>query len=271
MSDRTQTLALITGGSSGIGLALAHEFARRRYDLLLVSNQQQALEDARATLERSYGIRCHILYLDLTAADAAQCIYDHCRARELTVDVLVNNAGMLVFSEAVKVPADKVNAILQLHIHTPTLLCRHFGAEMAARRSGHILNVSSISSVMPYPGISLYGPTKTYLRYYSRALRSEMRLDSVYVTCLIPGATVTGLYDPERVNIELAVRLGVMLPADYVATRAVRALLRNKAECVPGLLNKLTMVVMPLIPRWAIDAIARHSSLLRRGHSALAQ
>jgi short-subunit dehydrogenase len=77
------------------------------------------------------------------------------------------------------------------------------------------------------------------MRYFSHALRSEMKLYNVNVTCLIPGATETGLYDPNRVNLTLAKELGVMQTADVVAKKGIDAMFKNKAECIPGWLNKL--------------------------------
>ncbi len=257
--------ALITGGSSGIGLAIAHELAKRGYSLVLVSNQPESLAECKAKLEKTHNSPCHTLCVDLSLPGVTDTILKYCDDRQLEVDVLVNNAGFMMFSEVADAPAEKVEAIVNLHMVTPTLLCRAFGSRMKRNRHGFILNVSSISAVMPYPGISLYGPTKTYLRYFSQALRSEMKEYGVRVTCLIPGATATPLHDAEKVNIPLAMKLHVMHSAEYVASRAVRALFRNKAECVPGFLNKLIMLVVPLVPTWLIELINHRTSWLKKG------
>ena len=82
--------------------------------------------------------------------------------------------------------------MLQLHVVTPSLLCSRFARDMRARRSGHILVVSSISAWRDFPGISYYGSSKKYLRGFARALRSELSVYGVNVTCLAPGATATG-------------------------------------------------------------------------------
>jgi short-subunit dehydrogenase len=266
---KPSSIALITGGSSGIGLAIAHLLAKRGYSLLLVSNQAEELEKCRAAIEASHRVTCLTLFKDLTAASSAQEVFDFCAKEGLQVDVLVNNAGILVFSEVVDAPVARVNALLQLHIHTPVMLCRLLGAEMAERRSGHILNVSSISAVMPYPGISLYGPSKTFIRFFTRALRTELRQQGVEVCCFIPGATETALYDPARVNLKLAKRLGVMHTAEFVAKRGIEALFSGRSECVPGWLNKVTVALLPLVPQAAIALIHRHTDLIRKGNVAL--
>ncbi len=262
-------MALITGGSSGIGLALAHTLAERGYSLLLVSNQQDALEQCKTSIEKRYSVNCHIFFSDLSKPDAAQKVFDFTRKQNIEVEVLVNNAGILVFSETVEAPIEKINSILHLHVHTPTLLCRLLGNEMKQRKHGYILNVSSISAVMPYPGISIYGPSKTYMRYFTRALRSEMKIYGVPVSCLIPGATATALYNPDKVNLKLAMKLGVMHSPEVVARKGVRALFKNKAECIPGLLNKITVGLLPVIPKGLIYLIHKHTHLLEKGKSGL--
>lgn len=269
MKDNSNPFVLITGGSSGIGLALAHAFAARKYNLLLVSNQTDVLDECKSTFESIYGVKCNIFNVDMIAKDSALRIFEFAQTHAPDIEILVNNAGMLVFSEVVETPLVKLEAILQLHIQTPSALCKLFGEKMKANRKGHILNVSSISAVMPYPGISLYGPSKTYMRYFSRAFRSEMKLYNVNITCLIPGATETGLYDPNRVNLTLAKQLGVMQTADVVAKKAVDALFKNKAECIPGWLNKLTVISLPWIPSFVIEMINRHSTILQKGNKAL--
>lgn len=269
MSNATNITALVTGASSGIGLAIARELAQRGYGLLLVSNQQQALESCCAELSATYKVPCRYFFADLTAPDAAQQVYDFCHREGLNISILVNNAGMLLFNEIVEAPPEKIQAIIQLHMYTPTMLCRLFGADMKQQRAGHILNVGSISAVLPYPGISIYGPTKTYLRYFSRALRGEMKLYNVSVTCVLPGATETALYDPNKVNLKLATQLGVMHPAAFVARRAVKSMLRGRAECIPGWLNKLTVALMPWLPMWMIHQIHRRTQLLATGKEVL--
>lgn len=244
--------ALITGGSSGIGLAIANELAERGYNLLLVSNQPENLRLCQEDLSGTYDIVCDTLEIDLTQTNSAIEVHEFCQTNKIEVEILVNNAGMLLMSEVVMAPPETLSKIIQLHVHTPTLLCHIFGSQMKAKKHGHIMNVSSISSVMPYPGISLYGPTKTFLRYFTRAFRTEMKSYGVNVSCLIPGATITALYDLSNVNVTLAKNLGVMHTPQFVARKAVRGMMRNQAVITPGILNKLILVFMPLIPPFVI-------------------
>ena len=128
---------------------------------------------------------------------------------------------------------------------------------MEKNQTGYILNVSSISAVMPYPTISLYGPTKAFLRQFTRALRSELQGTGVSVLCLLPGATATALHDAGGVNMLLAMRLGIMKKPEYVAKAGVTALFKKRAVCIPGLLNKIIIRFMFLIPDFLIQFIHR--------------
>lgn len=246
-------VALITGGSSGIGLAIAYELAAKGFSLLLASNQPDALLDCKKAIEKRYAVTCHIIDIDLSVPESAFELYNYIQQMQFEVDVLVNNAGILIFSDLTDTSPEKIYQLLQLHVVTPTLLCRLFGKNMKERKKGFILNVSSISAVMPYPAISVYGPSKSYIRYFSKALRHEFKSYGVKVTCLMPGPTATALYHPDKVNISLAMRLRLMHRPEYVAQQGIKALMKGHAECVPGLLNRLMVKIVPLLPPLAIQ------------------
>ena len=247
--------ALVTGASSGIGWHIAKELAARGYGIVAVSNQGEQLSDLRSELEASYQINVRILDLDLAGKNAATKVFAFCQENKLEIEVLVNNAGMVVYGDVVGTDVEQVRAITNLHMHTPVLLCRLFGREMYENQKGYILNVSSISAVMPYPTIPLYGPTKAFLRKFTRALRYEMNTRNVNVSCLLPGATATALHDPEKVNFRRAIRLGVMKRPEDVAKAGVKALFNNRSVRIPGILNKLVVCFFPLIPPVLIGCI----------------
>ncbi len=254
--DQTGNFALVTGACSGIGLHISKILAGKGYNILGVSNQSDGLSKLKADLERSYEISVITLDIDLAQEDSAANLHSFCIENKLPIEVLVNNAGMLVYGETAKVDPAKASSILNLHVTTPVMLCRLFGEQMVAQNKGYILNVSSISAVMPYPTISLYGPSKAFLRHFTRAIRTEMKPHGVIVTCLIPGATDTSFYDDTGFSIGNN-RKGLSKSPEYVATAAVKALFRNRSVCIPGVLNKLIVRLLPLLPYSIISAIYR--------------
>jgi short-subunit dehydrogenase len=134
---------------------------------------------------------------------------------------------------------------------------------MIRQGKGYILNISSITAKMPYPGISVYAPTKAFLRHYTRALRTEMKPYGVNVTCLIPGAVSTSLYGTDKYN-KLSLRiLGLMKTPENVASAGIRALFSNRSECMPGFLNRMIFFLLPLIPHSLISMINKRASMAR--------
>jgi uncharacterized protein len=259
--ENREKYALITGASSGIGLHLAEELAKKGYSLVAASNQPAQLDDLKKRLEERYNVSVVTLNIDLALENSAQMVFDFCSEKNLEIEVLINNAGILVYGEIAGIEYSKVKTILTLHMVTPALLCRLFGEVMVRREKGFILNVSSISAVMPYPRISLYGPTKAFLRHFTRALRTEMKPKGVNVTALIPGATLTALYDTNNLNTPLLIKLGIMKKPDVVANAGIRALFKNNAECIPGCLNKFLVVLLPLVPHFIISFLNKRVRL----------
>jgi len=255
-------IALITGGSSGIGYSIAKEFAKRGYDLILASNQEKRLTEVCNELTTQYKVHAQPFFIDLAESGAAQKLYDWCQKEQIKVEILVNNAGIFVFGEVVETDPAKVQQMITLHTTTPALLCTLFGKDMKQRRNGHILNISSLAAFMPYPGISLYSSTKNFLKSFSRSLRTEMIDYNVNVTCICPGAVSTQLFELSDADHKKAINWGVMMPADKLARLAVDAMFRKKALSVPGFINRIFLIIIYLVPQSIILLIRRYSRFL---------
>ena len=130
--------ALITGASSGIGRHISKELAQRGYPIIAVSNQPQQLVNLKKEMESTFPMSVHTFNMDLCQEGAAKKVFEYCESNHLEVEVLVNNAGMLVIGEAVTVDYSKAASILQLHVNTPALLCQLFGKKMAECRNRDI-------------------------------------------------------------------------------------------------------------------------------------
>lgn len=248
--------ALITGASSGIGYAYAEALADRGYNLVIVSNETEALHEKAELLEQHYKVDVLPLYADLATAGAAEALYRACKQKALEIEILINNAGMFYFKPFMEERASLSEKMLYLHVLTPTQLCYYFGKEMKERRHGYMLNMSSLSAWTPYPGIALYASTKRYLRNFSRALRSELHDYGVQVAVVCPGAVATNLYNLDDKLKKLAIRLGIMMRPEQLAEKGIRTLLGGRAISIPGTLNKIVLPLLPLLPdcliRWSL-------------------
>jgi uncharacterized protein len=256
--------ALVTGACSGIGLAISRELAGRGYPLVLVSNQEEALRAVADALAAEYGVGTYPVAMDLATPEAAALLHDEVQQRGIEVDVLVSNAGILLFGEVATVDPAQANTLMQLHMVTPSLLCTYFGADMRARRHGYILFMSSISANRAYPGIAHYGSSKSYLRSFATSLREELRPWGVKVTCVMPGAVATNLYGHTNVPVQTAVKYKVMMTPEDVARKAMKAMFRGKANLIPGAMSKVANAAMCYTPRPLIRFIQDHTSFLPR-------
>lgn len=245
--------ALITGASSGIGRHYAAELAKRGYDIIAVSNQPTELESTAEELCTTYGVKVHTMCIDLAQSDAALNIFNHCIEQGWGVDVLVCNAGMLLFSTLVNTDPQRLSTIINLHCTTTTLLCRYFGERMKEQGGGKILLMSSSTAWLPYPTISHYAATKAYLKSFGSSLWYELHRYGVSVTLVFPGAVDTPLYNLSDKLRRRFVALGVMMRAETIAKRGVRAMMRGRRRVTPGLFTKFVVVVCALLPARLLD------------------
>ena len=240
--------ALVTGATSGMGLEYCRQLAQRGHNLVMVSNQQELLDTLPSQISRQYNVHVTPRYQDLAAPAAAQQLYDWCCVEGLQIDILINNAGMFFFHELTPDYADRAEAMLSLHMLTPTRLCLLFGEQMKRRRHGYIVNVSSLTAQIPAPGITIYAATKAYLKSYSKSLYFEMRPYGVGVTTVLPAAIATPLYSIKPATLSRLTRLGIVRTPQWMVRRALRGMFRKRHYVKPGLMNYLVPILIKLLP-----------------------
>ena len=272
----TRLTALVTGASSGIGSHYADRLALRGCNVLLISNQAEQIRETAACIASKYGYADRSsrpgnretehretgsgtlserpwvmgLYKNLAEPEAARELWEFCRDNAITVDILINNAGIFFFKDTVECAPEKVLTILNLHIVTATMLCRYFGEDMKKRKKGYILNMSSISVHTPFPGISLYTATKSYIRTFTKALHYEMKEYGIKVLAVSPGAVATDLYSLPPHLQKLGVRLGIIYRPGRLADKALNKLAKGKTEFIPGFVNRFYKPFFALLPGW---------------------
>ena len=246
--------ALVTGGSSGIGRKYAEVLAQDyHYDLLIVSIQQQELEDTKKEIEGLYGVKVQTLYQNLAEADAAEKVYQFCEKEKIEVEVLINNAGLLNFDAFARVPSAKIETLLMVHVVTMTKLCRLFGTDMIARQKGYILNMSSMSAWMAMPSIQVYTASKAYVLSFSKALWYEFRPHKVRVLAVTPGSTDTGLLPFSPTFGKMLRWAGITMAPEKLVKRALKVLFkRRKKRCMPGAWNYIIVPIINHLPDWMV-------------------
>lgn len=257
-NTKEKSFALVTGGSSGIGYAYAEEWARKEYNILIVSNQDDLNAEAQEKLQAQFPhLRIVTRYQDLTLPDAAQELYDYCVHEHFEIEVLVNNAGMFYFGAAVEKPMALSHKMMMLHCTTPADLCVLFGKAMKERGRGYILNASSITAFMSFPTIAVYQASKSYLLKFSKGIHYELSHYGVKVCCVCPGAVDTDLYNlPVKMRKRLRA-VGVMLSPEQIARRGVRATLHGRKVKIPGLINYFFLFLCFLLPGFVINLVKK--------------
>ncbi len=269
--------ALVTGAGTGIGRCYALRLANLGYNLILAGLTRETLEavreeilttrptaDAgkapqtdRPTIATGRDVR--VLTIDLARIEASDELYAAVRAMGIEVDVLVNNAGIFSFRDMLQTPPERVERMILLHDMTLSKNCLAFGADMAARGRGWILNMSSFSIWMPFPGMALYTATKAYVRTFSVAFAKEMAERGVRVTAVCPAGVATDLYGLTPHWQRIGLRLGVLISADSCARRALGALWRGKRTIVPDWWNRAFIPICKILPMWLLRPLRRYT------------
>lgn len=252
--------ALVTGACSGIGLAIAGKLASLGYNIVIADIDGDRLGRVESDLRERHGVSVRGFEADLSRRESAGMLHDWCAKEQIAPLILVNNAGIFSYNDIVKTNTDKIETMLGLHVMNTTMLCRLFGADMARRGRGYILNLSSYSMWMPWPGLSLYSATKGYIRNFSKAISYEMRESGVGVTTVLPAGVTTGLYGlPENLQ-SLGRNLGILLTPERTAEVSLVAMFRRRRQYVPGFLMRLVLPLVKVMPAWAVR-FARRKTL----------
>lgn len=252
-----QHFALVTGASSGIGLEFARQLAQKGYNLLIVSNEEKIREVAKKITDEA-PIEVIPIVMDLSRQESARELYEYARAQELEVEVLVNNAGVYHDKDILDDSEAFTALIMNLHMHTPAMLCYLFGQDMRSRGKGYILNVCSVTSKMAAQRLGTYGGTKAFLSHFTRALHIELKAYGVHVTDVSPGAVDTGLYSIRPWMTKAGKALGIIVSPERLAKRGLRALFHGRAKTtIPTIFWQVLSFIILLIPTCVLRLIRR--------------
>ncbi|MGA2165331.1 MAG: SDR family oxidoreductase [Solirubrobacteraceae bacterium] len=240
---------LVTGASSGIGAAIAHELAARGHSVTLVARREERLVSIAAQLASTHGVRAEAVRCDLTDPVARASLADRLQALGLRVDVLVSNAGIGTHGRLVELNPSKEVEQVQLMCEACVELCRVFAPTMVVRRSGAVLIVASLSAFQPVPNTATYGAAKAFLLSFGEALHAELRPLGITVSTLCPGPVRTEIFNAdEKHPSERVFPAPAWLTAQRVARDAVDGLAHNRRVIVPGYINRLLAKSGRLIP-----------------------
>ncbi len=232
---------LITGASSGIGRDLAREFAKKKYDLVIVARSLDKLNELKSELETDYKVNVKNEIADLSFEENCIKLYENNK----DIGILVNNAGFGEFGEFVDTNLEKELNLIKTNITAVHILTKLYLKDMVEKNEGIILNVSSIAGNMPGPLMSSYYASKAYVLRLSEGIREELKRkkSKVQISVLQPGPVNTNFNNVANVKFNLKGKT-----SQYVAKYTVDKLLKGKFNIVPGNDVKLAKFFAKIVP-----------------------
>ena len=252
--------ALVTGGSSGMGLEYVRMLAQRGYNVIIVALFQNETDAVASEMRQTHpDLDFLSIGIDLSTVEAPKKVYDKVKEQRpnAEVEVLINNAGLLHARHFRNISPAQVSSIIMVHNHATAMLCSYFMPAMLERRKGYVMNISSLAAWFPFPFLTTYASTKSFTRIFTRALRTECRKTGVNVCSIYFGAVDTPLVGLTPKLSRIARHLGVMIRPETAARKALNMMFRGRSGRIPGLVNKIAWLVAPLLRPSLIGPIER--------------
>src|SRR5436305_11218140 len=224
-------VTLITGASAGIGAALARVFAAHRHEVVLVARREQILSKLADDIVASGGTRPLVLRADVARIDASRRIAEALAAMGVEPDNVVNNAGFGLVGQAATLDRGEQLAMIDLNVRALTDLSLAFTPSLE-RRQGGILNVASVASFLPGPGMAVYYASKAFVLSFSEALHRELAPKGVRVTVLCPGPVATEFQARAGMSLNGIPQFALVSP-EAVAKDAYRGLKEGRRVVIP--------------------------------------
>jgi short-subunit dehydrogenase len=246
--------ALVTGASSGIGLAYARALRRRGTKIVLVARREDRLR--KLAEELGGGESAVVLPADLTASSGVAELVQAVRERGLRIELLVNNAGMGHTDRFAEQRPEVIEEMLDLNIKALVHLTRAFLPDMLARGGGSIVNVASNAAFQPVPFLTVYAATKAFVLSFTEGVAEEVRGSGVRVQALCPGITATEFLDVAETHSGLLVRRMPLMTAEQVVEASLAGLDRGRVRVIAGFANRALATVQRFVPNVIVRRVS---------------
>lgn len=248
MSIPGDQFALITGGSSGIGKALAHELASRKVNILIVALDTPELYEVTDELRQKYQVKVNCFGIDLTQEEAPKHVFEWCRESGYKVGILINNAGFGRGGLFENTCIEEYYQMMRLNNQASVGLTYYFLPELKALPKAYILNLSSMEATLPLPYKTVYTGTKNFIYAFSLALREELKFGQVKVSVLCPGPVLTNKDGLKRLKAQGGRSQALLLMPEQVAKYAIPRMLKGQRVLIPGKLPWVIVKLLKLFP-----------------------
>jgi len=189
-------VAVITGGTKGIGKAMVMKFASEGFDIITCARSQDDLLELKAAVESEFReIEVLVRKSDLSLKSEVNDFVKYIISKKNHVQVLVNNTGVFIPGEISSEPDGRLETMINTNLYSAYYMTRGLLTQMMHERKGHIFNICSVASIMPYANGGSYSITKYAMLGMTKVLREEMKNHGIRVTAVLPGATLTASWE----------------------------------------------------------------------------
>jgi hypothetical protein len=256
-NERWENYALITGSSAGTGKQIAIECAKRGFNVFLVSLPDTGLESFSAELKMNYPVHIQHLAIDLTLPDSPQKVFDFTLQNHLSINMLVNNAGLGFNGKFETLTTGLIDTMILLNIRASTLLTFLFIPEMKKMKKAYILFISSFAALSPLPFKCVYAATKTYLLFLTQALSFELQGTCISATSVHPNGITSERAKENVKKSALFAKIAALSP-EQVAKISIDSMLSGKKFVIPGLVNKFYYSLGTCLPHGIVLKLIGH-------------
>ncbi len=214
MLDLTDQVAIVTGASRGIGRAIAMALADCGAHVILAARDSDALATAAGGIIASGG-RATAIPTDVTDEPAVTALFDRVHRDHARLDILINNAGIGIFSPLAEMPAADFDHVLQVNLRGTYLCCRHAMRRMIAQQRGTIINIASVVGFKGYPNQAAYTASKHGVMGLTKSLAVEAQPHGIRVSAILPGGVDTDMVGDARPDLD---RSQLLAPEDIAQT-----------------------------------------------------
>lgn len=253
---RGSAWAMVTGAALGIGRQYAERLALLGYHVVMVDVLEQVAKEAEAIAELHH-VQCVPVVMDLATTASAEQLHQYTVAKGYVFDVVINNAGIFSFLDVLKTPSERLERMLLLHDFTLTGICRLYAEDMCKRGKGRLLNMSSYSVWMPFPGLATYSASKAYVKSFTEAFAKELRGTGVTVTAICPAGIATDLYGLSKDLQAFGVKTGILMSAKSCARRGLNAMFKGRRSVVPDWWFCLLIPICKYLPGFIINPLRK--------------
>ncbi|HJV46766.1 MAG TPA: SDR family oxidoreductase [Bacillota bacterium] len=244
--------ALITGATSGFGYEFVRLFVQDGYELVLVARNEQRLKQIQAQFPQT---SITIIPKDLTQSNAVEEVYEELKARNIHIDILINNAGFGLLGYFNQLDLKRQTDMIQLNVTVLIELTHRLLPAMKEKKYGKILNVASTAAFQPGPKMTVYFATKAFVLSFSEALAEELQGTGISITTLCPGPSKTNF--AKAANVEGTKMFSKVMDARIVTVEGYRGMMQGKRVIIPGGVNKLGAYAAKFLPRSLVAKVAK--------------